>query len=66
MNAPKIAEGYSALLKAIRTDNSLPEDARELMVRTAVDPIPTGRTADVNTYLIDIDLARSSSELRGI
>ncbi|THH04182.1 hypothetical protein EW145_g5716 [Phellinidium pouzarii] len=32
LNAPKIAEGYDMLLKAIRTLNSLPDDVRELII----------------------------------
>ncbi|KAL5532562.1 hypothetical protein ACEPAF_4336 [Sanghuangporus sanghuang] len=32
LNAPNIAEGYNALLKAVRTCNSLPDDVKELMI----------------------------------
>lgn len=32
LNAPNIAEGYNALLNAIRTANSLDSDLRELLV----------------------------------
>jgi len=32
LNSPNIAEGYSSLLKAIRTENSLPDDVKELMI----------------------------------
>ncbi|KAH8116777.1 carboxymuconolactone decarboxylase [Phellopilus nigrolimitatus] len=32
LNAPKFAEGYNILLKAVRTSSSLPDDIRELMV----------------------------------
>ncbi|EJD02489.1 carboxymuconolactone decarboxylase [Fomitiporia mediterranea MF3/22] len=32
LNAPTIAEGYNALLKAVRTSSSLPDDIRELII----------------------------------
>jgi len=32
LNSPTIAEGYSTLLKAVRSESSLPEDVKELMI----------------------------------
>ena len=36
LNAPHIAEGYNFLLRAIRSNNSLPDDVRELVVSVLV------------------------------